>query len=55
MPRKLFPAQRPTLLQERLTVRGRCINPQRLRQRITIDDLAARAGVSRTAFCGPWA
>lgn len=49
MPKKLFPAQSwPTLVQERLTVWGRCINTQRLRQRITIDDLAARAGISRT-------
>ncbi len=51
MPKKLVPAENwPTLVQERLTVWGRCINTQRMRQRITVADLAARMGISRTTL-----
>jgi hypothetical protein len=49
MPKKLATAASwPTLVQERLIEWGRCINTQRLRQRIPVADLAARLGVSRT-------
>jgi transcriptional regulator with XRE-family HTH domain len=48
MPKKLSPAQAwPTLVQERLTVWGKCIRTQRLRQRVTVEDLANRLGISR--------
>ena len=51
MPKKLSTSETwPTLVQERLTVWGRCINTQRLRQRITVADLSARLGVSRTTL-----
>lgn len=51
MPKKLSTSEAwPTLVQERLTVWGRCINTQRLRQRITVADLSARLGVSRTTL-----
>ena len=51
MPKKLSPPQSwPTLVQERLTQWGKAINTQRLRQRITVADLAARLGVSRTTL-----
>ncbi len=51
MPRKLSSAETwPTLVQERLTAWGKCINTQRLRQRITVADLSARLGVSRTTL-----
>jgi transcriptional regulator with XRE-family HTH domain len=51
MPKKLSATESwPTLVQERLLVWGRCINTQRLRQRIPIADLAARLGVSRTTL-----
>lgn len=51
MPKKLSTAASwPTLVQERLTVWGACINTQRLRQRITVADLSARLGISRTTL-----
>ncbi|MGV7209341.1 hypothetical protein ACLB1G_15960 [Oxalobacteraceae bacterium A2-2] len=51
MPKKLSTAASwPTLVQERLTVWGECINTQRLRQRITVADLSARLGISRTTL-----
>lgn len=51
MPRKLSkPEVWPTLVQERLTAWGKCIHTQRLRQRIPIDDLSARIGVSRSTL-----
>jgi transcriptional regulator with XRE-family HTH domain len=47
MPKKLLPsALVPTLVQERLTVWGRCIHVQRLQQRITVADLCHRLGIS---------
>jgi len=43
MPKKLAKAENwPTLVQDRLTAWGKCINTQRLRQRITVADLSAR-------------
>jgi len=51
MPKKLSKAESwPTLVQERLTIWGKCINTQRLRQRITAADLSARLGISRTTL-----
>ena len=51
MPRKLSSAENwPTLVQDRLTEWGKCINTQRLRQRITVADLSARLGISRTTL-----
>jgi len=51
MPKKLSNAQSwPTLVQERLTVWGECINTQRLQQRITVADLSTRLGISRTTL-----
>jgi len=51
MPKKLSKAESwPTLVQERLTAWGRCISTQRLRQRITVADLSARLGISRTTL-----
>ncbi len=51
MPKKLSSAEAwPTLVQERLTMWGKSINTQRLRQRITVADLSARMGVSRTTL-----
>jgi len=51
MPKKLSSAVAwPTLVQERLRQWGKAINTQRLRQRITVADLAARLGVSRTTL-----
>lgn len=51
MPKKLSkPEILPTLVQERLTVWGKCINTQRLRQRVTIADLSARLGIARTTL-----
>jgi len=43
MPKKLSTTETwPTLVQDRLTIWGTCINTQRLRQRITVADLSAR-------------
>lgn len=51
MPKKLSTTEPwPTLVQDRLTIWGTCINTQRLRQRITVADLSARLGVSRTTL-----
>ncbi len=51
MPKKLSTTEVwPTLVQERLTTWGRAINAQRLRQRITVADLSARMGISRTTL-----
>lgn len=51
MPRKLSSTETwPTLVQERLIVWGKCINTQRLRQRITVADLSTRLGISRTTL-----
>lgn len=36
----------PTLVQERLIQWGRCVNVQRLQQRITVADLCRRLGIS---------
>ncbi|HMN79476.1 MAG TPA: helix-turn-helix transcriptional regulator [Burkholderiaceae bacterium] len=51
MPRKLAPdGAVPTLLQERLTLWGRCIRAQRLSQRITSPELAQRMNISRATL-----
>jgi transcriptional regulator with XRE-family HTH domain len=51
MPKKLSTSQSwPTLVQERLTTWGKCIRTQRLRQRVTIVDLADRLGISRATL-----
>lgn len=51
MPKKLLDtAALPTLVQERLTVWGRCIRTQRLRQRITAADLCVRMGISEATL-----
>lgn len=51
MPRKLTSELTvPTLVQERLDTWGRCIHAQRVRQRITAADLAARMGTSRATL-----
>lgn len=51
MPRKLTPDEAvPTLLQERLTLWGRCIRAQRLSQRITSPELAQRMNISRATL-----
>jgi transcriptional regulator with XRE-family HTH domain len=51
MPKKLSTTETwPTLVQERLTVWGKCIHTQRLRQRITVADLSARLGISRATL-----
>jgi transcriptional regulator with XRE-family HTH domain len=51
MPKKLSSAENwPTLVQDRLTEWGKCINTQRLCQRITVADLSARLGISRTTL-----
>lgn len=51
MPKKLTTTETwPTLVQERLRIWGGCIRTQRLRQRITVVDLSARLGVSKTTL-----
>ena len=51
MPKKLSKTETwPTLVQERLTIWGKAIRTQRLRQRITIADLSTRLGISRTTL-----
>ena len=51
MPKKISRSDDwPTLVQERLTTWGKCINTQRLRQRVTVADLSARLGISRTTL-----
>ena len=47
MPKKMLPAAAvPTLVQERLRMWGSCIRKQRILQKIRIEDLCARIGVS---------
>lgn len=51
MPKKLTTTETwPTLVQERLSIWGKCIHTQRLRQRITVADLSTRLGVSKTTL-----
>lgn len=51
MPKKLSkPESWPTLVQDRLASWGKCINTQRLRQRITAVDLSARLGISKATL-----
>lgn len=51
MPKKLSkPESWPTLVQDRLALWGKCINTQRLRQRITAVDLSARLGISKATL-----
>lgn len=51
MPKKLTPTETwPTLVQERLSIWGRCIRTQRLRQRVTVTDLSTRLGISKTTL-----
>lgn len=51
MPKKLTRTDTwPTLVQERLSIWGRCIRTQRLRQRVTVADLSTRLGVSKTTL-----
>lgn len=51
MPKKLSDKQAwPSPVQERLRIWGLCIRTQRLRQRITVVDLANRLGASRTTL-----
>jgi transcriptional regulator with XRE-family HTH domain len=51
MPKKLStPETWPTLVQERLSIWGRCIRTQRLRQRITVADLSTRLDISRATL-----
>jgi transcriptional regulator with XRE-family HTH domain len=51
MPKKLSTAETwPTLVQERLTIWGKCIHVQRLQQRITAADLCERLGISRATL-----
>lgn len=51
MPKKLTSTEIwPTLIRERLSIWGKCIRTQRLRQRISVADLSARIGVSRTTL-----
>lgn len=40
----------PTLVQERLVEWGRCVNVQRMRQRITATDLCRRLGISEATL-----
>jgi hypothetical protein len=51
MPKKLSNAGMwPTLVQERLVEWGRCVNVQRLQQRITAADLCRRLGISEATL-----
>jgi transcriptional regulator with XRE-family HTH domain len=51
MPKKLTTTETaPTLVLERISIWGRCIRTQRLRQRITVADLSTRLGVSKTTL-----
>jgi hypothetical protein len=51
MPKKLSNAEMwPTLVQERLAEWGRCVNVQRLQQRITAADLCRRMGISEATL-----
>lgn len=47
MPRKILPTGAvPTLVQERLTIWGKCIRKQRITQNLQASDLCARMGIS---------
>lgn len=51
MPKKLSNAAMwPTLVQERLAEWGRCVNVQRLQQRVTAADLCRRLGISEATL-----
>lgn len=51
MPKKLSHAENwPTLVLDRLSMWGRCIHAQRLRQRITAADLCQRLGISEATL-----
>lgn len=51
MPRKMLTADAvPSLVSERLTIWGRAIRTQRVRQRITADQLCIRIGMSRATL-----
>ena len=51
VPRKmLLPALVPTLVSERLAIWGNAIRTQRVRQRITADQLCVRIGLSRATL-----
>lgn len=51
MPRKFLSDHTvPTLITERLSVWGKAIRTQRVRQRIAADDLCARIGTSRATL-----
>jgi transcriptional regulator with XRE-family HTH domain len=51
MPKKLSnPDMWPTLVQERLVEWGRCVNVQRMQQRITAADLCRRLGISEATL-----
>ena len=47
MPKKILPANEvPTLVQERLTIWGKCIRKQRLAQNLQAGELCSRMGIS---------
>jgi transcriptional regulator with XRE-family HTH domain len=47
MPKKTLPASAvPTLVQERLTIWGKCIRKQRITQNLQANDLCSRMGIS---------
>jgi transcriptional regulator with XRE-family HTH domain len=51
MPKKLLRTDAlPTLVQERLSIWGRCMHTQRVLQRITAADLCARMGISEATL-----
>ena len=51
MPRKILPAELvPSLVAERLTIWGHTIRTQRIRQRITADQLCSRTDISRATL-----
>ena len=51
MPKKLLDSEElPTLVGERLSMWGRCIQTQRLRQRIKTADLCERMGISQATL-----
>ena len=47
MPKKILPASAvPTLVQERLTIWGKCIRKQRITQNVQAAELCSRMGIS---------
>lgn len=51
MPRKLLPAELvPSVVLERLSIWGHTIRTQRVRQRVTADQLCGRIGISRATL-----